>query len=684
MEKPEFFSRDIYLAWLLRKDVRTRLQESSGSEAQKEFVVWWYMFGCKEYPVGHPPSQAQIEVAGEVVHAAHGLQITRLMRSVYRARKDVQTAHNVATEEGYAGFFRWFYLYGVAEFGLYSLLARRELEFLRSPLEGVQQENELALTRLMYMVWQVRDDLRNAFALDTPESRERYAAWFYTFGIKEFKLQPYLHPADVAVLHAAEPRFATLSEAPVSRLMWLCRLVDPALWEKTDLQTAAGRRALKTHVDGKLHSDPALQGIQNSLHSRSRPLRYMGPGVAESPLGTGAAWSEAKKSQARSGPFGVNLVGYGLGELGIGEDVRMMARALEGVGVDFCVLNRQPSPEIRQMDLSIAHHFSPEPRYPVTIICMTAFDTAALWLDCPDLFKTTYVIGFWPWELPDWPKEWDGVYELVDEIWSSSQFTFDAFARRAPVPIMHMPMTVTIEAMSAHGRVELGLPEDSVLYLFVFDFMSYPARKNPHACIQAFRQAFPGGDEKVNLVLKISNVVKTSAQWTELMSACAADPRILVIDHTIDRGVVLALMHNCDAYVSLHRSEGFGRTMAEAMLLEKPVIATKYSGNADFLDEDTGYPVDYRMIAIGDDEYPFGMGMEWADPDISRAAAQMREVHERREEALLRAGRGREKIALDYSATTVGIKVRTRLQQLAGTSAEADSQVQRPESPRHD
>jgi glycosyltransferase involved in cell wall biosynthesis len=161
--------------------------------------------------------------------------------------------------------------------------------------------------------------------------------------------------------------------------------------------------------------------------------------------------------------------------------------------------------------------------------------------------------------------------------------------------------------------------------LFVFN--SYLARKNPLAVIAAFQQAHPVGDGSVGLVLKTMNGRADNDAWRRFVAVCAADLRITLLDRTLDRPVVLGLVDACDAYVSLHRAEGFGRTLAEAMLLGKPVVGTDFSGHTDFLTKHTGYPVKWTRRAVASGESPFIEPADqawWADPDIPDAARQLR------------------------------------------------------------
>jgi glycosyltransferase involved in cell wall biosynthesis len=397
-----------------------------------------------------------------------------------------------------------------------------------------------------------------------------------------------------------------------------------------------------------------LHGLRSPIANDTSPARFLQKDERQAFL----------RNKLEHSEFGVNLVGYAIGELGIGEDVRMLAKALETAGVPFTILNRQPGPEIREMDFSVAEHLSTETPYPITIIAMTGFDTALLWLDRPDLFESTYVIGFWPWELPDWPKEWDAVYDLVDEVWASTRYTQNAYAMRAPVPVKHVPMAVDLPRPSLLTRKDFGLDPKAFLFLFVFDFMSYPARKNPEGPIAAFREAFPQGNEKVGLVLKVSNRLENDPRWLSLLEKIQNDPRIRLFAENLARPDLIALTKACDAYISLHRAEGFGRTLAEAMLLEKAVVATNFSGNVDYLNETTGYPVACHRGPIQSGDYPFSDHQSWAEPDPGDAARHLKAIVGDPVMARRLGKAGKKRIASVHGLKIVGKNLRRHLEDI--------------------
>jgi glycosyltransferase involved in cell wall biosynthesis len=168
------------------------------------------------------------------------------------------------------------------------------------------------------------------------------------------------------------------------------------------------------------------------------------------------------------------------------------------------------------------------------------------------------------------------------------------------------------------------LHDDDFVFLTMFDFNSSAARKNPLAAIEAFKLAFPQGDERACLLLKSSNGDRSTAQLMRLVEASAGDARIIIRDDLIDRADLQALQRCCDAYLSLHRSEGFGLVMAETMLMGKPVIATAYSGNLEFMNSQNSCLVDYDLVQVEAGEYPMAEGQYWAAPHVHHAAEHMR------------------------------------------------------------
>lgn len=324
-------------------------------------------------------------------------------------------------------------------------------------------------------------------------------------------------------------------------------------------------------------------------------------------------------------PFGVNLYGYARGELGIGEDVRMLALAMEAASIPFCIINIEPGNDVSQNDCSAEHWISQAPAFSINIFCMTGIEHCRLVCEQGlGLLHNHFNIGLWPWELPQWPEPWEHSFHLVDELWGISHYTANAY-NKAPVPVHPVPLPVTLGEISTRQRQHWQLPENAYLFVFSFDMNSTLARKNPAGIISAFWQAFPTQTmTDVGLVLKISHVKSNTSEWQELLALIQQDQRIHLVNEELRRPDVLALYRCCDCYVSLHRSEGFGRGLAEAQLLGMRLIATGYSGNMDFCTSPT-LLVDYQPIPLQPGEYFYGDDQQWAEPDIIHAAMLMRQ-----------------------------------------------------------
>jgi glycosyltransferase involved in cell wall biosynthesis len=238
-----------------------------------------------------------------------------------------------------------------------------------------------------------------------------------------------------------------------------------------------------------------------------------------------------------------------------------------------------------------------------------------------------YRIGVWYWELETIPTEWVERMLQVQEVWAPTQFIADAMRRSLPLPVHHLPPGVELPQFRPRPRSHFGLEEQEFVFLFMFDMGSRLARKNPLGLIRAFGAAFQG-DPNVRLVIKVTRGDSLPKDRDCLLAAAAMVPQVTIIDRVLARDETLALVNCCDSYVSLHRSEGLGLTMAEAMLLGKPTIATGYSGNVDFMTADNSLLVRYDRVPIEEEGMPYPVGCMWAEPDLNHAVELMRHVYD--------------------------------------------------------
>lgn len=302
--------------------------------------------------------------------------------------------------------------------------------------------------------------------------------------------------------------------------------------------------------------------------------------------------------------------------------------------------------------------------FPVTILTHAAIPYFELAYDRAGLFpqENVYRIAYWAWELETVPDEWVRAAELVDEVWCPTRFVTEAMRRRMPRPVYHMLPGVEVGRLETVTRSSLDIPEDHCVFLFAFDLHSQLHRKNPAAAFHAFQKAFREND-KATLLIKTSG---GDIHGRDLLELCQTirGPNVILLDQLMSRAQAYGLIDMADCFVSLHRSEGFGLGLAEAMLLGKPVIATRYSGNLDYMNSDNSLLVDYEMVEITEDRPIYTRGNFWAEPSLSHAAACMREVYEDPDKARARAQRAQPEIQRLLSLSSAGQRMRTRLEQI--------------------
>jgi glycosyltransferase involved in cell wall biosynthesis len=349
---------------------------------------------------------------------------------------------------------------------------------------------------------------------------------------------------------------------------------------------------------------------------------------------------------------GFNIFGYLKAETGIGEAARSIVRALGTTDIPHSLRSIDLNVLARQQDATVALSAQGSD-YDINVLFVNADQIKAVRGHLgQESLVGRYNIGFWLWELDRFPDRWRGAFDIFHEIWTPSSFCADAISSVSPVPVRRVPLPVEIRLDEEFTRARFDLPNDDFIFLFSFNFLSYYERKNPLAAIRAFRKAF-AKDDKALLVLKTAHS-EFAPEGRELIEREIADANIRMIDRYFSREETHGLTAVSDCYLSLHRSEGYGLTLAEAMYLGKPVIATAYSATTEFLNVNNGYPVRYRMATLRDDHGPYQAGCRWADPDVDHAAELMRAVYEDREEARRLGGRAREDIRRELSHAAVG------------------------------
>jgi glycosyltransferase involved in cell wall biosynthesis len=334
---------------------------------------------------------------------------------------------------------------------------------------------------------------------------------------------------------------------------------------------------------------------------------------------------------------------------GLGEGARLMLRGLERLGVASWPVDVGPP-----VDRSTAQvPFNSGPMAPPGVGLVLHVNPPMLPLAMMRLgaraVRGRKVVGYWAWELPVTPPEWRVGVDFVHEVWVPSRFTAEAVEPLLPgrVRIVRPPLAIVPPTPAPMGREALGLPTDAVVVLTTFNLASSFVRKNPIAAVHAFRQAFGSRMDRL-LVLKVTNSDHFASDFAQLRAAVGEAPNIRIETRLMPAAELAALTVAADIVLSLHRSEGLGLVLAEAMLLGRPIVCTGWSGNLDFMDPTCAALIPCRLVVPQD---PRGVldteDAVWADPEVEAAAAQLRRLaddraeRERMGEAALRMARAR-------------------------------------------
>lgn len=360
-------------------------------------------------------------------------------------------------------------------------------------------------------------------------------------------------------------------------------------------------------------------------------------------------------------PAGVNLVGYLTGELGVGTSARLMDEALEAAGVPTSTFAASAGLQSRA---AATYRRTDGTRYDASLIAVNADQMEAVTGSLGDVVCGTYRIGMWYWEVESFPESRDAAFAFVDEVWAATDFVRDAIAERATVPVRTVTPPLPQRSVGDPPGVpaRLNIPLERAWFFFAFDYLSTVQRKNPLGLVEAFTRAFPHGDDHGPvLVIKTLNAGMRMGEAERVRLAVAGRQDVILIEEYLEPEELRALMARCTAYVSLHRSEGLGLTIAEAMAWGRPVVVTAYSGNMQFTNDRNAFLVPCKMTAIPSDADPYPAGTLWADPDLDEAAAILRRIIDDPDSATAVGGRAEEDIRRLHSPEVAAQRVRESL-----------------------
>lgn len=480
------------------------------------------------------------------------------------------------------------------------------------------------ISRLMYLIWSSRSDLRKKFDLDTAAGQKDIVVWFDNSAPREYPLI-----------------FDRVGSVFIRKLIGLSG-------EK--ISSAQFRLPFAFQNFLSLFYRCLVALLVRSLRFSSLPR---------------------KKSDIREHFFnresqGVNLVGYSRLETGIGEHVRMSASSFKAVEAEFDVVDFKTFVPVRKRAPLQGVQVSGGENHRTNIFHINANSILhSLSYFGREFFQNRCNICYPYWELSRLPAEWVPALEIMDEIWAPSTFIENTISDAVDVNVRYMPPGVQLPPFGDIAKPVFGLPAENYTFLSDFDFKSFVERKNPWAVVSAFMKAFPDRNEKVTLVVKAMNGTRFGGQWRRLRKLADNDHRILFWQETLHKSAMLSIRNACDCYVSLHRAEGLGLGPLESMAIGKPVIVTNYSGTTDFAKPENSFLVDYTLIPVKEEEYPHWCGQVWADPDVEQAAWMMRRLFDNPGSGTQKGRLAKQFISQNFSPLKSGQNYVARLKQLS-------------------
>jgi glycosyltransferase involved in cell wall biosynthesis len=619
------------------------LIEISDDPDARSAVFGWWLRAARNLAVQDEAARTRIEIVrivrafwfhanfGFISKAAKSHLPGHLMR-LHASKQNLIATYDLAKPDRRAAFLAWWDEAGRYENPDFNILHR---EFLFSPALGVTQDLNIPITNAALHDCVSRE---HSFAhLDLSTSVGRLNFFEYLSHLWSADQLPDLRRYIAGQLGSSDKLVDDLCN--VAR-----QVVSPEL--------------LPISLTG--HQDWWLTEQQNHLYR----VGYNSHGLTAF-----AQTSSRSATPSQTAAVDVEIAGFPRAESGQGEDARTIFQSLKQVSnLKLSLFHTRrwlPTPNLAAAELE--QFIAPDlQKAKVRIFAFSAFDMLAEeQFEGLSGFSADHLIGYWPWELSRWPSRVTLPQRIADEIWCSTRFIVDSLMPVTTKPIIHMPLPVTIDMATLPGAdAASDLPPDRFNFVFVFDGFSYFERKNPLGVIQAFQLAFPKADgHDVGLTIKAMNAHQLPIMQALKMFA-AADSRINLIYETWDRPRVMQLVASADALISLHRSEGFGRLMAEAMLLGTPVITSDYSGNRDFCTTDTAFMVGGRLKPLLEDQYIYWNGQEWFEPSVEEAAEHMRSIFRDPGIAAGKVKRARDNIQHNYSLEACGHRYANRINEI--------------------
>ncbi len=360
-------------------------------------------------------------------------------------------------------------------------------------------------------------------------------------------------------------------------------------------------------------------------------------------------------------PSGLNVFGYLDGGFGLAKNPKYYLKAFDKENFPYCVRN-----VASQNSLSEDNPYPDSEKliYPVNLYFINQDSIKGIKRKFhPSEYSRRYEIGVWLWELEDFPSFFYSSFEMVDELWVFTDYVYNCLHKISPVPVFKVPFPYEVPV------VEKNYPLfEEFTFLFVFDFNSDFYRKNPLGVVSAFTSAFPAG-EKVRLILKSSNGDKFPELNKLLLEFSKKDPRIECVDEPWPREKLNEVFMRSHAFISLHRSEGYGLNIIDALSLNKPCIVSAYGGNMEFMEADYPYLVPCRRIPAEAVLEFYRIPSFWGDPDLKVASLKMRAVADDYGEAVPKTALMKDRILSSLTSQRTVQWVRNRVEEIRASKA---------------
>ncbi len=364
-------------------------------------------------------------------------------------------------------------------------------------------------------------------------------------------------------------------------------------------------------------------------------------------------------------PPGINLYGFFRAENGLAQGVKLYAGALEQAGIPHVLLNTDFLGWLRQEDTTFDGRLTEENKYAVNVIHINPDQWQEAVGEFPrSQFDGHYNIGVFLWELETIPDYWKEMLSYVDEVWTPSEFIARAIRKDTEKPVTVIPYGIETPCDETVTRADFGIGEGDFAVLMMFDSNSFAARKNPAGALEAFREAFGENPGNAKLVVKINNPTEEDIAFVK--EHAGGGDSVILITERMDKKRLNSLIRLCDVYISLHRSEGFGLVMAEAMNLGVPVVATNWSSNVEFMPPEAACMVDYTLVPVNN-RYQFDNGeLVWAEADVHQAARYLKRLKDD-PEWRAETGRAGQKVIRERVTTAqCGERIRKRTEEILG------------------